>query len=848
MALHIHVLYCDLFLLFPGCIIVGLQPVDDNWWQGKIGGNVGIFPVTHVLELEISKLLRNRSKSVHSSEPLFAQALCDSVAQLDEELGFKAGDIITVTEVIDEDWYQGEVHGKSGMFLASCVQLLNESVNENDIDDTTRYHHSFLRKDTNDNQRFKNEYNVGQHNNIKTKNIRDDSRVHENEVSRRSGEFLRDRTISYTSENTKSHNINDDGVTPYARTLYPFVGELENELTFDANDIVTLIQHIDEQWIEGEIDGNIGLFPANYVEIVVDCPYAYPVGDSDREIIDESVSEQSNFNLNSQYDVDHSKAVLGNLRADSSHLASSANESKSKTATPTGHAAEDVEEHFALVLYSFDAETSQDLSVSEGETVTVIRQVDENWVLVENEQGNRGMCPASFIDLIGTIPDFTHTAHVENGSELQSVKEINAQPSCAIKSKIDSLPSPIKEECVPVSEIKSEEKSDSHGAIRTSQSLDSIYNSTTSKAKTTGKPPLKPKPQLAPKPNLKPKPPVSPRAVSKTAHTSANSNLFIPKSESSSSLSGHELENLSPNTQTGNLAKSNSMFEINDSKADTNVCTNQPTHTEGHNGGMTSLSRSDSDPKKTQQRDSKKAFENLDVNQPIESFIQSEFLKAAESRSRSGSSRSSSSGDSLQRSGSYESPEKSKQTSKSSVRGGPNRPVSWAVGSSSVNFSPPKPKTTPNYSRTNFYSKSDVTVGNSTFFVDDPQVSVQSTSTRGRFSNKENETYRKPSLRKSAPPRPTGPRIAPAPSRTPLSPLKADSKPVPARPAPSKPQQTPSRPGSRPRKHVRPAPPRPQPGKAQPKKINVEKPKVNSDNLMSFSPTNSSVGKFLTVL
>jgi hypothetical protein len=38
------------------------------------------------MELELPQSLRERAASVHSSEPMFARALCDSVAQLDEEL------------------------------------------------------------------------------------------------------------------------------------------------------------------------------------------------------------------------------------------------------------------------------------------------------------------------------------------------------------------------------------------------------------------------------------------------------------------------------------------------------------------------------------------------------------------------------------------------------------------------------------------------------------------------------------------------------------------------------------------------------------------------------------------
>ena len=60
-------------------------------------------------------------------------------------------------------------------------------------------------------------------------------------------------------------------VTPYAIALYPFKGELDDELSFVPNDIILLTSHVDDNWLEGEIDGKIGIFPANHVAIQIDC-------------------------------------------------------------------------------------------------------------------------------------------------------------------------------------------------------------------------------------------------------------------------------------------------------------------------------------------------------------------------------------------------------------------------------------------------------------------------------------------------------------------------------------------------------------------------------------------------
>ena len=67
---------------------------------------------------------------------------------------------------------------------------------------------------------------------------------------------------------------NIPGITPYAIALYPFKGEFADELSFAANDIILLSKHIDGDWIEGEIDGKTGIFPANHVAIQIDCTHS----------------------------------------------------------------------------------------------------------------------------------------------------------------------------------------------------------------------------------------------------------------------------------------------------------------------------------------------------------------------------------------------------------------------------------------------------------------------------------------------------------------------------------------------------------------------------------------------
>ncbi|XP_043951674.1 drebrin-like protein [Gambusia affinis] len=72
---------------------------------------------------------------------------------------------------------------------------------------------------------------------------------------------------------TEDYNNPGDGEQQLyrARALYDYQAADETEITFDPGDIITEIEMLDEGWWRGYgPDGNFGLFPANYVELLND--------------------------------------------------------------------------------------------------------------------------------------------------------------------------------------------------------------------------------------------------------------------------------------------------------------------------------------------------------------------------------------------------------------------------------------------------------------------------------------------------------------------------------------------------------------------------------------------------
>lgn len=68
--------------------------------------------------------IRTPSRSMPPLDQPSCKALYDFEPENDGELGFHEGDVITLTKQIDENWYEGMLHGQSGFFPLSYVEVL----------------------------------------------------------------------------------------------------------------------------------------------------------------------------------------------------------------------------------------------------------------------------------------------------------------------------------------------------------------------------------------------------------------------------------------------------------------------------------------------------------------------------------------------------------------------------------------------------------------------------------------------------------------------------------------------------------------------------------------------------
>ncbi|NWQ70061.1 ITSN1 protein, partial [Neopipo cinnamomea] len=120
--------------LAPGQLILIRKKNPGGWWEGELQARgkkrqIGWFPANYV------KLLSpGTSKSTPTELPKAAvPAVCqvigmyDYTAQNDDELAFSKGQIITVLNREDPDWWKGEVNGHVGLFPSNYVKLTTDT-------------------------------------------------------------------------------------------------------------------------------------------------------------------------------------------------------------------------------------------------------------------------------------------------------------------------------------------------------------------------------------------------------------------------------------------------------------------------------------------------------------------------------------------------------------------------------------------------------------------------------------------------------------------------------------------------------------------------------------------------
>jgi len=213
------------------------------------------------------------------------KAILDLNAQLSDELSFSEGDVLDVLSIIDEDFVIARSHsGEVGQIPLAFVEVIDGCVKvSNSIEILTepkRLSKMEWWKDPSAEEHIARRSSV-------TMISTEPQPSFEEQTAPIAGDPLYDESVSNDTESAELFgeslvvkeecNINNGidharcdikRVDIRARTLFPFVAENANELTFRENVVLRLIGPIDDQWSEGELNGTRGIFPSSYVEIL----------------------------------------------------------------------------------------------------------------------------------------------------------------------------------------------------------------------------------------------------------------------------------------------------------------------------------------------------------------------------------------------------------------------------------------------------------------------------------------------------------------------------------------------------------------------------------------------------
>ncbi|CAH1178984.1 unnamed protein product [Phaedon cochleariae] len=250
-------------LTFNAGEVIAVYKKDGDWWTGKFGSNVGIFPSNYVQKVDVNPSAANNANAplaavalppmselskgvsaeavqsalesvqddnevsqinevkpkevpldatiqagaqiMKSKKPEIASVIAPYQSNSPEQLSLARGQLIMIRKKTDSGWWEGELQAKGrkrqvGWFPASYVKVLNSS-----------------------------------------------------------------GKVSGRSTPVSTTRIQQEVIIDKVVALYPYTAGNPDELTFAKDDIISVTAREEEAWWRGELNGISGLFPSNYV-------------------------------------------------------------------------------------------------------------------------------------------------------------------------------------------------------------------------------------------------------------------------------------------------------------------------------------------------------------------------------------------------------------------------------------------------------------------------------------------------------------------------------------------------------------------------------------------------------
>ncbi|XP_062243564.1 SH3 domain-containing protein 19 isoform X1 [Platichthys flesus] len=358
-------------------VLLLLEEIDRNTFECQVGDIRGRVPRSRMtvitpLSADVSPPQGSATSAAGGDGyGLKVQVIHDFTPEGPGELALREGDVVTMVEPVDSEWYRGTCRGSSGFFPVNYVKVLSNSpktlperkprpppatasgprcVARFDFEGEHSDELSFSEGDViqlkeyfgDDWARGQNGVNTG----IFPLNFVE---VVEDLPPPPSRQQTGPRSVPLPGmvaspganiEMAKPAQASQSSVD-WVVALYDYGGSSEEELSFQQGDCILLTQHINAEWSCGRLSGREGMFPRAFVESST------------------AGSQSSNSQQNEA-------AAGGRGRA----------------------------------LFNFTSECDEELSLQMGDVITNLETIDEEWFLGDL-RGKRAMVPKNYVKVLG---------------------------------------------------------------------------------------------------------------------------------------------------------------------------------------------------------------------------------------------------------------------------------------------------------------------------------------------------------------------------------------------------------------------------------------------------------------
>ncbi|CAL1596493.1 unnamed protein product [Knipowitschia caucasica] len=299
----------DELSLSVGDIIGNIRRDDGGWWEGELNGRRGLFPDNFVREIKKegkrdggqaavlkNELSNGRASPVSSDTGIrsgkkveqIRQRRCKAafsyIPQHEDELELKIGDIIEVITEVEEGWWEGVLNGKSGMFPSNFTK---EIILDSDIPSVDTSQEDLRSGRTSKDSPGSESDGADSRSDtgsveIQPKKVRG---FGFGDIFKDQPIKLRPRSLEVDTEATKVNEGKASTATETMKTepecktrgrelckvLFPYEAQNEDELSLKEGEVINIItkECADAGWWMGEFGGRQGVFPDNFVKLLV---------------------------------------------------------------------------------------------------------------------------------------------------------------------------------------------------------------------------------------------------------------------------------------------------------------------------------------------------------------------------------------------------------------------------------------------------------------------------------------------------------------------------------------------------------------------------------------------------